>query len=156
MARRNRNRKPTTPMDQIAARSAKAKSPADDAPSEVNESAATEIANAKQADGADHNQQPTDGQGNQQDPTDEENNDDDRAQADVLTLEVPIDPEFPPSEFCVHIDTRLDSRQSTTLRRIASQLDRSQATLANGQRITHPTHAVKYLLEKLSGIPLRP
>lgn len=74
----------------------------------------------------------------------------------VVLLEVPIAPEFPPTEFCVHIDTRLDSRQSTTLRRIAEELDRQQATLANGQRVTHPTHAVKYLLEKLSGIPLRP
>ena len=65
----------------------------------------------------------------------------------VIRVEVPIEPNFPPSEFMVHLDVRLTLEQSTVVRRIARQLDRQQAFLKNGQRVVNNNSAVKWLLE---------
>jgi hypothetical protein len=58
-----------------------------------------------------------------------------------------------PSEFGIHIDTDIPPPAATTLRRIAIALDRRQATLASGVRVTNPTQALRYLLEQMT---LRP
>ncbi|WP_425618046.1 hypothetical protein NA78x_001739 [Anatilimnocola sp. NA78] len=65
-----------------------------------------------------------------------------------ILVEVPIAP-MPPSEFTVHIDMKLTPPQSTVARRIAAHLDRQQACLRNGQRITTPSAALKWLLEQI-------
>jgi hypothetical protein len=55
-----------------------------------------------------------------------------------------------PSEFGIHIDTDIPPPAATTLRRIAIALDRRQATLVSGVRVTNPTQALRYLLEQMS------
>lgn len=66
-----------------------------------------------------------------------------------VLLEVPLTSDPPPSEFQMHIDVKLDVRQSTVLRRMTRELDVQQAKLANGRRVTEATHAFKWLLEKI-------
>jgi hypothetical protein len=65
-------------------------------------------------------------------------------------IEVPYSTDAQRASFCLHIDVRLDGRQSDALRRVAAELDRRGARLANRQRIVHPTHAIKYVLELLA------
>lgn len=73
-----------------------------------------------------------------------------KQEIEELTVSFPIDPTPLPSEFGVHLDARLSVPQSTVLRRVALALDRSGAALANGQRITNITGAVRYLLEQMA------
>jgi hypothetical protein len=67
----------------------------------------------------------------------------------VAEVTVPIC-ECVPSEFGLHIDTDIPPPAATTLRRIAMALDRRQAKLASGIRVTNPTQALRYLLEQMS------
>lgn len=53
----------------------------------------------------------------------------------------------PPTSFGLHIDMHLSVPQSDVLRRIAMAMDAKQERLANGLRVTNPTHALKRLLE---------
>lgn len=88
-------------------------------------------------------------QGEDQSP---EETPDDETKADPLriaAIEIPIG-ETPPSEFALHIDTRLSVNQSTTLRRLADALDRQNATLEGGRRVTNPTGAMRWLIEQVA------
>ena len=67
----------------------------------------------------------------------------------TATVKVPMTLQPPPAQFMLHIDTKLDSKQSTVLRRIARELDCQGAKLANGLRVTETTHALKWLIENI-------
>jgi hypothetical protein len=67
----------------------------------------------------------------------------------AVLVEIPITEELPPSEFTVHIEMKLTPPQSTTARRIAAQLDRKLVCLRNGQRVTTPSAAIKWMLEQV-------
>lgn len=67
----------------------------------------------------------------------------------AVLIEVPVSPDPPLSEFTVHIDIKLSPPQATTARLIAAELDRKQMRLRNGQRITSPSAALKWILEQI-------
>ena len=68
---------------------------------------------------------------------------------DSALVEVPL-PEVERQSWGLHLNAQLSPDQSHALRRLTVGLDRSLATLANGQRVVNATGAVKYLLELLA------
>lgn len=63
-------------------------------------------------------------------------------------VEIPLS-DVPQARFGIHIDTRLPHALSTTLRRVATALDRQQARLKNGERVTKSTQAMRWILEQI-------
>jgi len=53
------------------------------------------------------------------------------------------------SEFPIHIDITLTPPAATVLRRIAIALDRQQAVTLDGQRVTKPHQALRWMLEQM-------
>lgn len=71
------------------------------------------------------------------------------SEVSTVLFEVPLSPLLPPSEFTVHVDIKLSPPQSTTIRRIASELDRRQARLKSGHRVTNVNGAIRWLMEQI-------
>lgn len=68
----------------------------------------------------------------------------------LLRLEVPV-AEVPPHGYIArHVDVRFTPDQARQLRRIVQGLDRQQAVLRNGRRVTDGPKALMWLLENLA------
>lgn len=71
------------------------------------------------------------------------------AAADVVLIELPV-ADVPIVTWGLHINAHLTPDQSLALRRLTQALDSKQISLANGERVTKPTHALKWVLETLA------
>ena len=69
-----------------------------------------------------------------------------------ISLDVPIETDCQDATFGIHVDIKLPPREANTLRRIAVALDKRQATIGNGRRVTadNVTSVIPWLLEQLS------
>lgn len=71
-------------------------------------------------------------------------------QAEAVLVELPIDRSVTDCSWAVHINTQLTPEQSNALRKLASALDKHQATTKNGQRVTNPSGAIRWMLEQIA------
>lgn len=71
-------------------------------------------------------------------------------QAEAVMVELPIDRSVVDVGWSLHVDTQLTPEQSNSLRKLASALDKHQATTRNGQRVTNPAGAVRWMLEQVA------
>lgn len=75
----------------------------------------------------------------------------DSGDVSFYNLRVPLEDIAVPT-FRMHLDVNIQGEQATSLRRVASALDKNRATLANGRRCVGANDAIRWILEQISNI----
>jgi hypothetical protein len=71
----------------------------------------------------------------------------------VREVSIPLDESAPTADFGLHVELRLTAMESNGLRKLSGALDKSQIRLASGRRVTTPHQAVRWLIERVAGMP---